>query len=125
MKPKTILVIEDELPLLDLLKQMLEQAGYQVLGAKDGLEAREIYRQREKEIDLVLSDMALPKIGGWSVYLMLREINSQVKVIFTSGYLDPKVKTDLVKGGALDFIPKPYVAETILNSVSRALELKT
>jgi two-component system, cell cycle sensor histidine kinase and response regulator CckA len=119
--PKTILVVEDEPPLLDLLKQILEGAGYKVVEAKDGAEARDMYRRREKEIDLVLCDVALPKFGGWTVYLMAKEINPEVKMILTSGYLDPKIKAELVKGGVKDFVPKPYVAETILRSVNEAL----
>ena len=118
---KTILIVEDEPPLLALLKQILEDAGYRVFMAKDGLEARDVYRREQDAIDLVLSDMALPKFGGWTVYLMLKEINPRVKVILTSGYLDPQVKRDMVRGGAKDFIPKPYIAETVLKSVEAAL----
>jgi DNA-binding NtrC family response regulator len=121
MANKTILVVEDEPPQLKLLEQILVDAGYRVLGAKDGLEARDIYRRQADEIDLVLSDMALPKFGGWTVYLMLKEINPDVKMVLTSGYLDPKVKDELVKGGVKDFIAKPYVPETILTSVGQAL----
>lgn len=82
----------------------------------------EIYRRRRNEIDLVLCDVALPKLGGWTVYLSLKEINPDVKVILTSGYLDEKVRTVFVSGGVKDFIVKPYLAETILNSVREALE---
>lgn len=121
MDKRTILIVEDEPPLLALLKQILEEAGYRVFTAKDGLEARDIYRREQDAIDLVLSDMALPKFGGWTVYLMLKEINPRVKMILTSGYLDPQVKRDMVRGGAKDFIPKPYVAETVLKSVEAAL----
>src|ERR1051325_2271724 len=108
-----ILVVEDELPMLNLLKKILEDAGFRVLMAKDGIEA--------SDVDLVLCDMALPKLGGWTVYLALKERNPQVKMILTSGYLDPKVKSDMVKGGVRDFIPKPYVPETIVKSVRQAL----
>src|SRR5581483_6989035 len=98
MGKKTILVVEDEAPLLALLKEILESAGYRVFTASDGLEARDVYRREHEAIDLVLSDMALPKFGGWTVYLMLKEINPRVKVILTSGYLDPQVKRDMVRG---------------------------
>ena len=118
---KTILVVEDELRQLDLLQQILLAAGYRVFGAKDGVEGSDTYRRREREIDLVICDMALPKLGGWSVYLMLKEINPRVKVILTSGYLDPKVKVEMIEHGAKDFLPKPYVPETLLASVKQAL----
>ena len=118
---KTILVVEDEPPHLELLKRIFEGAGYRVLGAQDGSEAKEIYRQSAAEIDLVLCDMALPKLGGWTVYLSLKEINPRVKMILTSGYLDAKVKSDFVAAGVKDFIAKPYIAETILESVRQVL----
>ena|SRR5205814_4202675 len=122
METKTILVVEDEAPQLNLLTQILQNAGYRVFGAAEGLAARDIYRKQQGEIDLVLSDMALPKFGGWTVYLMLREIDPEVKMILTSGYLDAKVKDELVRGGIKDFIPKPYIPEAIVNSVSQALD---
>ncbi len=116
-----ILVVEDELPMLNLLKKILEDAGFRVLMAKDGIEAIDVYSRHQNDVDLVLCDMALPKLGGWTVYLALKERNPQVKMILTSGYLDPKVKSDMVKGGVRDFIPKPYVPETIVKSVRQAL----
>lgn len=116
-----ILVVEDELPMLNLLKKILEDAGFRVLMAKDGIEAIDIYSRNQSDVDLVLCDMALPKLGGWTVYLALKERNPQVRMILTSGYLDPKVKSDMVKGGVRDFIPKPYVPETIVKSVRQAL----
>jgi two-component system, cell cycle sensor histidine kinase and response regulator CckA len=116
-----ILVVEDELPLLNLLKGILEDEGYRVLTAKDGIEAVDIYSRHKDEVDLVLCDMALPKLGGWTVFLALRERNPHVRMILTSGYLDPKVKSEMVKGGVRDFIPKPYVPEVILRSIREAL----
>jgi two-component system, cell cycle sensor histidine kinase and response regulator CckA len=116
-----ILVVEDEVPMLNLLKKILEDAGFRVVTAKDGIEAIDVYSRNQPDVDLVLCDMALPKLGGWTVYLALKERNPQVRMILTSGYLDPKVKSDMVKGGVRDFIPKPYIPETILKSVRQAL----
>jgi CheY-like chemotaxis protein len=118
---KTILVVEDELPHLKLLGAIFEGAGYRVLSARDGVEGRDLYRDRAKEIDLVFCDVALPELGGWTVYLSLKEINPDVKVILTSGYLEPKVKSVFVAGGVKDFIAKPYETETVLQSVRQAL----
>jgi two-component system, cell cycle sensor histidine kinase and response regulator CckA len=119
---RTILLVEDELQHLKLLKEIFETAGYRIIAAIDGVDATDIYRRRRDEIDLVVCDVALPKLGGWTVYLSLKEINPQVKVILTSGYLDEKVRTVFVSGGVKDFVVKPYLAETILNSVREALE---
>jgi two-component system, cell cycle sensor histidine kinase and response regulator CckA len=121
-KKKTILVVEDEMPHLALLKKVFEKAGYTVLTAIDGIEAIEAYKRQQKSIDVVLCDMALPSLGGWTVYLSLKEIDPGVKMILTSGYLDEQVKASFVEGGVKDFIVKPYAAETLLQSVQQALE---
>ncbi len=121
-KQKTILVVEDETPHLAFLKKLFETAGYSVLTAKDGIEAIDAYKQRLKSIDVVLCDMALPSLGGWTVFMSLREIDPDVKMILTSGYLDEQVKSSFVEGGVKDFIVKPYAAETLLRSVRQALE---
>ncbi len=122
MKQITILVVEDEAPHRALLRNVFEKAGYRVLDATDGVEAIEIYKRHGKTIDLVLCDMALPSLGGWTVYLSLKEIDPEVKMILTSGYLDEKVKSSFVQGGVKDFMVKPYAAEDLLKSVRQALE---
>lgn len=119
--PRTILVVEDEPPHRMLLKSIFENAGYKVLTAKDGIEAIDVYRRQADTVDLVVCDMALPSLGGWTVYLSLKEIDPGVKMILTSGYLDEQVKSSFVAGGVKDFIAKPYAAETLLQSVREAL----
>jgi CheY-like chemotaxis protein len=121
-RPRTILVVEDEAPHLALLKSVFEKAGYRVLPARDGVEAIDTYKRHAKTIDVVLCDMALPSLGGWTVYLSLKEIDPDVKMILTSGYLGERVKPSFVAGGVKDFIAKPYAAETLLQSVRQALE---
>ncbi len=118
---ETILVVEDELPMLNLLKAVLEGDGFQVLTAKDGIQAIQVYTSHKDKVALVLCDMALPKLGGWTVFLHLRELNPQVKMILTSGYLDPNVRSDMVRAGVRDFIPKPYIPRDILKSIRLAL----
>ena len=121
-RPRTILVVEDEPPHRTLLKSVFEKAGYEVLTAKDGIEAIDMYRHQAAAVDLVVCDMALPSLGGWTVYLSLKEIDPDVKMILTSGYLDERVKSSFVEGGVKDFIAKPYDTETLLQSVRDALE---
>lgn len=113
----TILVVEDDELLRDLLKEFLEEEGYVVMLAQDGLEAVEMYKRFKDSIALVLSDMGLPGIGGSEVLRQIRQINPGVKVVLSSGFMDSDVREDMIRAGAKDFIQKPYVAEHVVAKI--------
>jgi two-component system cell cycle sensor histidine kinase/response regulator CckA len=119
---ETVLVVEDEDSLLRLVKGLLQEKGYQVFTARDGVEAVETYVQHREEIALVFADMGLPILGGWEAFLKMKELNPNVKVVFGSGYLDPNAKSELLKLGAKDFLQKPYTPDTILRRIREVLE---
>lgn len=119
---ETILVVEDEELLLELVQSFLEDKGYTVLTARDGQEAVEVYARHKDEIELVLSDMGLPKMGGWEAFRRMREIDPNVKAILASGYLDPNVRSEMLKAGAKDFVQKPYDIDEILVRLREAIE---
>ncbi|HEY5615871.1 MAG TPA: response regulator [Bacteroidota bacterium] len=119
--PKTILVVEDDEMLRDLVIGVLEENGYSVLTAVDGLMAVDQYRLHQQRISLVLSDMGLPKLGGWEAFLRMKEINPDVKTIMASGYFDPKMREEMMRAGALDFVQKPYVMNEVLQKIRDAL----
>lgn len=104
----TILVVEDEELLRDLLKECLEEDGYEVLIARDGFEAVEIYKRSTDTIALVISDMGLPGIGGWEVFRQIREVAPDAKVIFSSGFVKSGVREEMIQAGAIDLVQKPY-----------------
>ena len=119
---ETILVVEDEEMLRDLVTTLLNQNGYKVLTAADGLQAVEVYTRHREEIALVIADIGLPKLNGTEALLRIKEINSAVKTILVSGYLDPEFMNNLQKTGANDFIQKPYVPSEICSRVRKALD---
>ncbi|HZY10972.1 MAG TPA: ATP-binding protein, partial [Bacteroidota bacterium] len=121
---ETILIVEDEEMLRDLLKGIIEDKGYHVLTAVDGEEAVEVYKKNQKDIALVISDMGLPKLGGWEVYHKMKEINPRVKSILASGYFDPKLKEEILKAGAKDFLQKPYQPDQILQRIRTVIDEK-
>src|SRR3990172_5103911 len=108
--------------LLELLRVLLETSGYTVLSAADGEEALKIYKSRMKEIAVVLSDMGLPKLGGWEVFQKMKEINPKVRSILASGYLDHGLRADMLAAGAKDFIQKPYVPDKILLRIREVID---
>jgi two-component system, cell cycle sensor histidine kinase and response regulator CckA len=121
---ETLLLVEDETLLLDMVQILLETNGYTVLTAKDGEEAVQIYQEHVNEIALVISDMGLPKLTGVSEFEKMKGINPNVKVIFASGYFEPDVKAALDNAGVMSFIQKPYVIEEILSKIRKALDTK-
>jgi PAS domain S-box-containing protein len=119
---ETLLIIEDEEMLRQLLRMVLEAKGYKVLTAADGEEGLAMYQLHRREITLILSDIGLPKLGGDDVFLNLKRLNPKVKVILASGYIDPEVKSRLIEAGANIFIQKPYVPYEILKSIREEIE---
>lgn len=119
---ETLLLVEDEEMLLEIVQQLVESKGYKTIVARDGEEAIERYKQHQNEIALVLTDVGLPKIGGFEEFLALKEINPEVKVIFASGYYDPHLRNEMQKHNAKDFIQKPYNPDEILKKIRDALD---
>jgi CheY-like chemotaxis protein len=119
---ETLMLVEDEDMLLEIVKQMVESKGYKTIVARDGEEAVEIYKRHKKDIALVLTDVGLPKLGGFEEFLALKEINPSVKVIFASGYYDPHLRNEMQKQNAKDFIQKPYNPDEILKKIRDVLD---
>lgn len=103
---KRVLVVEDELDTVFLLKQILRMAGFNVLSATTGREA--LLKAAEQEPDLVLLDLMMPEMDGWEILDHLRQMIDKVPVIIVSA---KSSKDDVVKGlaaGADDYISKPF-----------------
>ncbi len=118
-----ILAAEDEKPLIDFVRTTLEDNGYRVLLAADGSEAIKLYRKHRSEISLVLLDMGLPQMSGSEVISELKILNPAVKVIVTSGYLEPDLKKSVFEAGANGFLPKPFLGSELLEGIYRVLSL--
>jgi signal transduction histidine kinase/ActR/RegA family two-component response regulator len=121
---ETILLVEDEEFLLDLVRIMLESKGYTVHSAKDGIEAIEQYMMHKEDISLVFTDLGLPGLTGIDQFKRLKEINPNIKVIFASGFFDPDIKSELLIAGATGFIQKPYTTDDVLRKLREVLDKK-
>jgi DNA-binding response OmpR family regulator len=102
------MLVEDEEMLRNLGVMMLEGDGYRVLAAKDGVEAVEMFEVHADEIGLVVCDLGLPRLGGRDVFLRMKEIKPSVRAIVASGYLEPNVRTEILRAGVIDTVQKPY-----------------
>ena len=107
-QPCSILVVDDQELIRDLLERWLEAQGHQVLLASDGPEALEIFAERGQELDLVLLDMTMPEMSGIEVLERIRTTNTTLPVLLSSGYLKQTAVPDLDRLGCSGFLQKPY-----------------
>ncbi len=119
---ETILLIEDEENIIELVSAVFEAHGYQVLTAGDGVKGVELYAQQKDKIALVVSDMGLPGLTGDEVFRRIRAINPQAKVILASGFIDPEQKSEFFKAGLAQFLQKPYLPEEALKVIREVLD---
>ena len=104
----TILLVDDEDIVIDVGQKMLESIGYKVLIAQSGREAVDLYRKRKDEIDLVILDMIMPGMDGGETYERMRNINSGVNVLLSSGYSINGQAKEILDRGCNAFIQKPF-----------------
>jgi CheY-like chemotaxis protein len=102
----------------------LEQFGYRVLLAADGAEAVSLYSPRRTEISAVITDMVMPIMDGPATIIALKNINPEVKIISSSGMASQGGLAKAKDAGVLHFIPKPYTAATMLNTLHEVLNGK-
>jgi two-component system, cell cycle sensor histidine kinase and response regulator CckA len=118
-----ILVVDDEEMVRTVTKEMLSSLGYQVVTVNDGQEAIEYYRGFGKEIDLVIIDMIMPKLGGRDCFRTLKTINPSVKAILATGYDRNGAAQEILDAGVLGFVQKPYqmsqLSEVIANVLTK------
>jgi len=119
---ESILVIEDESLLQEILVSVLENAGYSVNAATNGHEALRILEDKGKRIDLVISDFGLPGLSGYDVFLKMRELNPSIPTILCSGFIRPESKEAMVQAGIKRILHKPYDTNEILVCVREVLE---
>ena len=116
-----VMVVDDEKPICQMVKKMLERFGYRVLLAADGTEAVSLYATRRNEIGVVITDMAMPNMDGYATIGALKAINAEVRIVGSSGYASNASLTRINDAGIRYFVPKPYTAETMLNTLQEIL----
>jgi two-component system, cell cycle sensor histidine kinase and response regulator CckA len=119
---ETILVAEDEDGVRSLTKEVLEKYGYTVLEASNGEEALRIAERHEGPLDLLLSDVVMPRMGGPELAQELLARRPAVKVLYMSGYTDhPMVRRGVVNAGVA-FLQKPFTPTVLVSRIREILE---
>jgi len=116
---RTILVVEDEPLVGEMLLEMLQQLGYAATLMRDGEEAAEHYRDHWRGIDLVILDMVMPRLSGKDTFRLLRQINPGAQVLLSSGFSGEGEAQVLLEEGAVGFLQKPYFLLELSQALSR------
>lgn len=118
---ETILVVEDEEAIRRAAKRILEKRGYRVLLAADGEEALELFGKHESEIDLILSDLVMQKLGGRQLYEALKLEEKTVNFLFMSGYASGELQESTTLEADVPFLRKPWTVADLLTRVREVL----
>jgi signal transduction histidine kinase/ActR/RegA family two-component response regulator len=122
MGTETILVAEDDEALRRLSEIVLTQSGYKVISARDGVEAISKFIDNKESIQLAILDMVMPKKSGKEVYDVIREIRSDIKVLFSSGYTADRLDKALLQTENVNLISKPVSPRNLLRRVREVLD---
>ncbi|MEK7367752.1 MAG: response regulator, partial [candidate division NC10 bacterium] len=115
-----VLVVDDDRLIREQAREILTRAGFEVAGLPDG---REIFdRIRGNMVDVILLDIVLPEGSGLDILPLIKGLDPDLPVIIVTGHPSLDVAVEALKGGAYDFIQKPFAPEQIVSAVRRAAE---
>ncbi len=122
---ETILIIEDEEMLAEIVRFALESRGYKVFCAHDGEEGLKVFSENHVEIAAVITDQGLPKMEGTEIIRRVKKINPGTKVVLASGFIDAKARAEMLEAGADAFMQKPYSPANVLKIVRKVINEKS
>ncbi len=120
-----ILVVDDEEVMRLTAKAILEELGYEVVVAKDGQEALQIYLEENSAFDLVLLDMVMPVMNGRDCFEAMRKHNPNVLVVLSSGFAREEDLREMKEHGVVGFLSKPYFSSTLSQTIHDALQQRS
>jgi CheY-like chemotaxis protein len=116
-----VLVVDDEASIRQITKQTLEDFGYNVLLASDGVEAAAIFAERGANISAVVTDLMMPVMDGRLTMQVMRKMNPDVRLIATSGFCNSETPEQLDQMGVKRFLKKPFTGEALLKTLAEVL----
>jgi CheY-like chemotaxis protein len=115
----TVLLVDDEPMVRSSCKRLLDRLGYRVLLASNGEEALVIYQENREDVWLVILDLIMPMMDGEEAFIKLKEIDSDVRVLLSSGYSKEEKADALLGIGAAGFLQKPFDLKTLVHELDR------
>jgi CheY-like chemotaxis protein len=119
---ETLLLVEDEATVRASVRRLLEWHGYRVIEAGNGSEALQIYEDNPGAIDLVLTDVVMPEMGGQELVERLRLSNPAVRVVFMSGYTEKAIANNGSMPPGTGFVEKPFTVDTLMRRLREVLD---
>ncbi|MCD4656878.1 MAG: PAS domain S-box protein, partial [Planctomycetes bacterium] len=121
-KPATILIVEDNKSMCAMIGEILDIEGFRAFLAYSADEAISLYKKHEQDIDMVLTDVVMPGMSGKMLVENLRKINSQLRVLFMSGYTDNAIAHHGVLDEGTHFIQKPFMVKELVKKINSTLD---
>lgn len=121
MNKNSILIVDDEKAILDLLELAFSDFNINCFKASNGQEALEVFHKNKDSIKAVLTDMEMPKIGGKQLFFKLMEIDPSLNVILFSGYSNNDDVQDCLDNGAITFFYKPFKLKELISKVEEVI----
>ena len=116
----TILVVDDDLRINELLTDIFTMEGYETMSAFDGEQALKIIEKNGKNIDLIVLDIMMPEFDGWEVLSFVKD-NTDCKVLMLTALTDENSEVKAIRSGADDFVVKPFKRGVLLERMKRLL----
>ena len=121
-----ILIIEDDADIRDVLKLQLEDAGHQVIEAKDGQEGIDLMKKGSNllQVGLIITDIRMPKVNGVEAVEYIKANAPSIPIMVVTGYPDTELAINLLQKGVKDYLVKPVEKDTLLDKVKTILSSK-
>jgi CheY-like chemotaxis protein len=119
---ETILLVDDESIVINVCKEMIEKLGYDVITAKSGKQAVDTFREKSEDIDLIIPNMIMPGMDDDQTFDQLREINSSIPILLSSGYSLNGQAKKIMEKGCNGFIQKPFLITQLSEKIQNILD---
>lgn len=118
---QTILVVDDEMTIRKTLGRLLERTGYHVVVAQNGVEGIAKYTEQRDDIELIITDVTMPELDGIDFVKVIKNMDSEARVIVSSGRLEEDVAERFCELGVTEHLAKPYTSGELLATIRRVL----
>jgi CheY-like chemotaxis protein len=122
---ESILVVDDEQSVADVVKESLEGVGYRVTLCTDSLQALKLFHAKPEQFDLVLTDLTMPKMNGIELARALLQLQPEIPIILTSGYSSDFTQETTSELGVRAYLMKPFVESVLNQTIRQVLDRKS